>query len=340
MTRLTMTRSMTRFCRASAVFLALSAAPAAAQDDPTPDQMVDAIQNITGLHKGLRRNHGKGFCGEGAFKGDPAAAALTISPLFSGASLPVLFRFSIAGPNPEAADASPGLRGLALQITLPDGALHDTVMLNAPVFAASTVRSFYEQLLAAAADPATGKPDPDKLKAYFASHPDATPLRNWVKNHNPPPSYGDSPYYSVHAFKFIDAAKKGHWVKWRFEPRDGAQALSADEMAAAPHDFLEDKLVERLRDGPVVWDMFVTLGEAGDPIDNPTLLWPSDRKEIRAGTLTLAKAGPAAAGTCEDVMFDPNLLSAGIEASPDPILAFRSPAYAVSFGRRLQEKGN
>jgi catalase len=322
----------------SCCFALLLAAPALAQDEPSPDQMVDAIQNITGLHKGLRRNHGKGFCGAGAFKGDVAAAALSVSPLFSGASLPVLFRFSIAGPNPSAGDAAPGLRGLALQITLPGGRLQDMAMIDAPVFAASTVQSFYERQLVSAPDPTTGKPDPDKLKAYLASHPDAKPLMDWLKGHNPPDSYGDSPYYSIHVFKFIDAAKKEHWVKWRFAPRDGRQPMTTEDMAAAPHDFLADKLAERLKAGPVEWDMIVTIGESGDPIDNPTLLWPADRREIKAGTLMLTKAGSDAAGTCEDVMFDPNLFGPGIEASPDPILAYRSGAYAVSYGRRLQEK--
>lgn len=316
----------------------LYAAPAMAGDDPTPDQMVDAIQNIAGLHKGLRRNHGKGFCGQGTFQGDPAAAALSASPLFSGDSLPVLFRFSVAGPNPEAGDAAPGPRGLALQITLPDGGLQDMVMINAPVFAAATVKSFYERQLVSAPDPATGKPDPDKIKAYMASHPDAKPLMDWLKGHNPPDSYADTVYYSIHAFKFVDAAKKENWVKWRFAPRDGDKAMTAEDMAAAPHDFLEQKLVDRLKSGPVEWDMIVTIGEPGDPIDNPTLLWPGERHEIKAGTLTLAKSGAESAGTCDDVMFDPNLLGPGIEASPDPILAFRSGAYAVSLGRRLQEK--
>ena len=53
--------------------------------------------------------------------------------------------------------------------------------------------------------------------------------------------------------------------------------------------------------------------------------------------LTIAKAGPDAAGQCEDINFDPTVISAGFELSPDPILAFRSQAYAVSVGRRLSE---
>ena len=57
-----------------------------------------------------------------------------------------------------------------------------------------------------------------------------------------------------------------------------------------------------------------------------------------SGALTIAKAGPDAVGQCEDINFDPTVISAGFELSPDPILAFRSQAYAVSAGRRLSEK--
>ena len=73
---------------------------------------------------------------------------------------------------------------------------------------------------------------------------------------------------------------------------------------------------------------------------NPSVAWPAQRHEVKAGTLTLTRAGADAVGQCEDVNFDPNVLSAGIEASPDAILAYRSAAYAVSYSKRLQEKDN
>jgi catalase len=328
-----------RLCCLAVAFGVIPSQAACAQDDPSPDEMVDAIQNVTGLHKGLRRNHGKGLCGVGAFKGDAEAATLTVSPLFSGVEAPVVFRFSLAGPDPAASDAARILRGMAVRITLPGGAVQDMAMLNAPMAAAANARSFYERLLASAPDPATGKPNPEKLKAYFATHSDSRPLADWIEAHNPSASFAETPYFSIHAFKFVGPDKQPHWVKWRFEPNDGSKSLTRKEMAAAPHDFLAKKLAKRLKTGPVQWKMIVTLGEPGDPIDNPSLPWPADRREIRAGTLTLTNAGEAAAGSCEDIMFDPNRLSPGIEPSPDPILGYRSRADAVSFGRRLKEKG-
>jgi catalase len=50
-----------------------------------------------------------------------------------------------------------------------------------------------------------------------------------------------------------------------------------------PRDFLEQALINRARRGPVRWDMLLTIGEPGDPEDDPTIEWPQDRKERRPG---------------------------------------------------------
>lgn len=38
---------------------------------------------------------------------------------------------------------------------------------------------------------------------------------------------------------------------------------------------------------------------------------------------------------CEPLNFDPMVMADGIQATEDPVLKFRSPAYAVSFVKRL-----
>jgi catalase len=100
-------------------------------------------------------------------------------------------------------------------------------------------------------------------------------------------------------------------------------------------DFLEQRLIEATQIGPVKWDMIVTIGQSGDPQDDPTQYWPKDRKEIKAGTLTISSASPQKGATCEKINFDPMVMADGIESTDDPILQFRSPAYAVSYSKRL-----
>jgi catalase len=56
---------------------------------------------------------------------------------------------------------------------------------------------------------------------------------------------------------------------------------------------------------------------------------------VKVGTISLT--GLENAEACDVGIFDPNVLAAGIEPSPnDKILPMRSQDYAVSFGRRTQ----
>jgi catalase len=53
------------------------------------------------------------------------------------------------------------------------------------------------------------------------------------------------------------------------------------------------------------------------------------------GTLTISSAMPQPGAACEKINFDPLVMSDGIEPTNDPILLFRSPAYATSFAKRM-----
>jgi catalase len=302
----------------------------------TAPQMIDAFEGTFGVHPGQRRNHIKGTCAAGEFVGAADAAALSRSMLFSGKTIPVVARFSLGGGNLEVPDAAAAPRGMALEFHLPGGGLQHITMINVPIFGATSPASFRDAIVAAKPDPKTGKADPEKLKAYAASHPDAMALTELASHHTPTANYYQTPFFSVHTFKFIDAKGTEHLVRWRFIPRDGTKELTAAEIKAAPHDFLEKNLIERTRKGPAVWDMIVFVGEPGDPQDNPTLAWPETRKHFTAGTLTITQATPQQKGTaCEPINFDPLVMADGIAPTNDPILLFRSPAYAVSFGKRL-----
>ena len=314
-------------------------APAAQPDSTTGQQMIDAFEGAFGVHTGQRRNHVKGTCAAGEFVGTSDAAALSRSVLFSGKSIPVIARFSLGGGNPEIPDAAPAPRGMALELRIPGGGVQHITMINVPIFAAASPASFRDALIAARPDPQTGKPDPAKLKAYAETHPDAAALRELASHHTPTANYYQTTYFSIHTFKFVDAKDVEHPVRWRFVPRDGTKEMTPEEMKAAPHDFLEKNLIERTKQGPAVWDMIVYVGEPGDPQDNPTLAWPEERKHFKAGTLTIKEATAQQQGVaCEPINFDPLVMADGIRPTNDPILLFRSPAYAVSFGKRLSNQ--
>jgi len=305
-------------------------------DQTSPVELIKALQDVYGAHPGFRKNHAKGTCATGSFVGLPEATPHSRSVLFSGAIIPVVARFSLGGGNPDAPDAGKGPRGMGLEFRLADGSKQHMTMINSPVFFAIVPKTFLDNLIAAKPDPATGKPDPAALKEFAATHPDAAGMTKFYADHNPPPSYANSAFFGIHTFKFIDKDNKTTLVKWRFVPEDGEKELTNAELTSMPRDFLEQALIDRVKQGPVKWDMWVTIGEPGDPETNPTVLWPSDRKEFKAGTLTFTAATPQEGAECKTINYDPLVMSDGIAPTDDPVLLFRSPSYAVSFVKRLQ----
>ncbi len=145
---------------------------ARAADDTPPQDVIKALEDVYGVHRGQRRNHAKGTCATGEFVGRPAAAAYSRSALFSGRAVPVVARFSLAGGDPNASDAEKSPRGMALEFRLPGDHLQHMTMLDTPTFFAAMPRTFLDKILALKPDPATGKPDPAALKtAWYQSGP-------------------------------------------------------------------------------------------------------------------------------------------------------------------------
>ena len=308
---------------------------ATAQQAPTADQVVSALEKLSGVHPGERRNHIIGICVGGSFVGAKDVQAFTRSALFSGATIPVIGRFSLAGGNPKAPDATKNPRGLALQFKLPGNSIHHFTMLNVPVFGAATPQTFYNALLSNMADPATGKPNPEKQKQFRETHPDTKPLGEFMAKNNPPVSYANIDFFSIHTFKFINANNQTTLVRWHFVPEDGVKRLTDAEMGTMPARFLDDDLIAKTKKGSVRWNMMLTIGEDSDVQTNPTIYWPAERKTIQAGVLTLTSATLQKGADCEKINFDPLVMADGIAPTDDPILQFRSPSYAASFVKRL-----
>jgi len=308
------------------------------QPEVTAAATVMALENAYGVHRGQRRNHTKGMCASGTFAGTIDGAAYSRSALFSASPVPVVARFSIAGGNPTVPDADRSPRGMALEFRLPNGRLQHMTMINTPMFFAAMPRTFLDKMIALKPDPATGKPNPEALKAFAASHSDSAGQATFLADHNPPPSYANSSYYGIHTFKFINRENQTTLVRWRFVPQDGEKQLADAELSSLPTDFLEQALITRTQQEPARWDMLLTIGQPGDPEDDPTLLWPNNRRELNVGTLTISSAMDQRGAACEPINYDPLVMADGIAPTNDPVLLFRSPSYARSFAKRIQGK--
>jgi len=302
----------------------------------TQQSMVDTFQNVNGVHPGFRRNHAKGLCASGTFASSGQGVRLSKAAVFAAdATVPVIARFAIAGGRPYAADSMMSVRSLALRFVLPNGEEWRTGMNALPVFATNTPEAFWEQLVASKPDPATGKPDPAKMQAFLAQHPETERAMTLIKAAPKTPGFSDSTFRSLNAFRFANESGTSVPVRWAVVPVQAA----TEEMTAAADDknALFDALIKQSAHQPLRWRLIVTVGKPGDPTADATLPWPDGREQVDVGTLTLSSVTDEDDGACTSVNYDPLVLPSGIEPSDDPLLSARSAAYSVSYTRRAGE---
>ena len=301
----------------------------------TPGRFADGFQEVFGVHPGFRRNHAKGLCVGGYFESNGQGARLSKASVFEPGRVAVTGRFSLAGGQPFAADGPAAVRGFGLRFEPRHGGQWRTAMVDIPVFAVGTPEGFYDQLLASKIDPATGKPDPAKMTAFLAAHPETVRAITIIKAKPFSSGFANATFNGLNVFRFTNAAGDTTPVRWSMVPVDAfAPEGPAD---AQDKNYLFDALIARIRRGPVQWHMIITIGQPGDPTDDATLPWPDTREHLDVGTLTLDSVAAEAPGNCRDINFDPLVLPDGIAPSDDPLLSARSAVYSQSFTRRAGE---
>jgi catalase len=298
------------------------------------ERLVDAANAIYGSHPHARALHAKGFYCEGAFEATPEAAGLSRAPHFQGREVQALIRFSVGSGDPQGHDGVREPKGLAIKLTLPAGEQTDLLCVTTPVFATRTPEDFLELLQARRPDPENGQPDLAKVGAFLEAHPESLPAIQATLGTPPPASFAQLAYNSQHAFGLVDGDGKTTWVRYRIEPRAGEATIDDEEASARERDYLRAELEERLKGGPVVFDLVLVIGEEGDPIDDPTAAWPQERRRVTGGRLEVRAIVDDPEADGEVVVFDPIRVVDGIELPADPVLHARSPAYSVSVSRR------
>ena len=307
-----------------------------AQASPAEAQ-VNALEGLFGKNAGARRSGAKGVCASGYFVGNEAGRALSSSGAFSGARVPVIARFSVGGGNPKASDKGRSVRGLALQFDLPGGESWQMANVSAPVFFVARPEQFAPFMQARTADPATGKPDPEKLKAFNEANPETTLQGAYLAKAPVPASYAAVNYWGTNAFEFINAKNESQFVRWQFLPEAGAVGLTDEEIKAMPDDFLEAEVRKRVAASPAGFNYRVQLADKSDQLTDPTKVWPDSRKVVSVGRLVIDGVAPGVGGSCELVTFNPLVLPKGIKPSQDPVLLARATPYVISLGRRVAD---
>jgi catalase len=301
----------------------------------TPERMIDAFERTNGQHSGFRRNHAKGVCVMGYFESNGQGVALSRAVVFRPGRVPVVGRFAIPGGQPDAADTPNSVRSMALLFSLPNGEQWRTGMNDIPVFLTNTPQAFYEQLVAAAPDAATGKPNPARMTVFLAENPSSARALQLIRNRPKTAGFESSRFNSLNSFRFTNAAGELATVRWSMVP---TLAASPPEPAQTAPNYLFDQLIAAVHRAPVTWQLIVIVAEAGDAVDDATIAWPSNRRQINVGTLTIEQIESEDTNRARDINFDPLVLPDGMAPSDDPLLSARSAAYSESFTRRESER--
>ncbi|MFT7260537.1 MAG: catalase [Glaciecola sp.] len=295
--------------------------------------VVDIFEKLGGKHPGFRKAHAKGMCASGTFVPAPNEHFKGAALLENG-DLPVSMRFSLGGANPNSDERAPGTRGLGMQIKLPNGSFHTFTGNNFPVFAGKDPETFFGFLSTLLPDE-NGKTDLAKTMAFIKANPSVQANAMWNQQAQTPASWANTGFFGLHTFYFNQANGEKTKFRWDIQPSLGVKTLDKDEAAKMPEEFLVDTFAKQLKEGIVSFTIMASLGEAEDSEIDPSQQWPDTRPQVALGTVTVTANGGDA---CKNTNFDPNMMSAGFTPSADPILRMRSPAYAISLGKRLSNQ--
>ncbi len=297
-------------------------------------QLVETMRKLAGPHPGFRPVHAKGLVCAGAFRPSPDARRVSKAAHLQGAAIAATIRFANASGNPEVPDGAPGVRSMSVKLQLPDGKQTDVLANSVDGFPARTPEEFLQLLQAQLPNPTTGKPDPEAVPKFLGTHPHAAAFIQRLMQKPIPASYAQAAYHAEHAYRFTAADGASVFGRYHFLPEAGEAYLSPEDGARRAPGFLRDELEARLKQGPVAFRLELQLAEANDPTDDPSVLWPAERKRVVLGRLEITSLSASSLADERKLIFDPNNLTPGIEASADPVLAARSAAYSISYDKR------
>ena len=204
----------------------------------TPEEAIEAVHEFGGEHPGYRALHAKGSMFHGTFTASPEAATLSRAVHLDGRTVPALVRFSNGAPEPDQADNKPGVRGMAVKLSLPDGSTTDISAQTARLFTSSTPEGFVEFLKAAKPSAAAGY----RLAKWAAQNPEVfRGLRQNAVTIKIPASYATVEYHALHAFRFVDADGNSKYIRYHWIPEAGEQFLSLLTARSKDREFLTDE---------------------------------------------------------------------------------------------------
>jgi catalase len=301
-------------------------------------QLLEAFDQLQGVHPGFRPAHAKGLMCSGVFTPSAEAAKLTRAPHANQPSTPVTVRYSDSTGLPNIPDndpASSSPRGIAVRFHLDEHLHTDIVGHSYDGFPVRTGEEFLEFLRAAAA---AGSGRPDVMGGFLAAHPNA---KRFVETPKPiPTSFAREAFFAGTAFKFTNSSGVSRYGRFRIRPDAGTEYLSNEAAAKMSPNFLFDELAEHLTRQPVKLSIFVQMAEPDDNIADASTTWPATRTEIPFGKITLTARVDHEAPERRKIIFDPLPRVDGLDSAGDPLTQVRADLYLLSGRRRRAALGD
>lgn len=323
-------------------------------DASVAKRLVEAIiANLPEPVPGRRPVHTIGIGVKGKFVASDVARNYCIAEHFNGQPVKVSVRFSNGLGGLQQHDGWSDVRGMATRFHLSDGNATDLIATTLGEFFVRNVEDFFEFAKVAKLEPYPRRSAWQKiLDLLQLKVPPRDPYPHETQNVNAgalryanghrfaqlgvfqegtigaPESYARASYHAVHTF--IVTAPDGVRRPVRFSWQPVAGVRTTDPMAVPKDKYLFDEIEKRLKPWPARFMLMMTIGEAGDALDDPTKPWPGTRRRIVMGTLTLTEIPEDQEAAGERISFNPCRLHDGIEVSGDPILEARRCAYEVS----------
>ncbi|ARK24407.1 hypothetical protein SporoP37_06810 [Sporosarcina sp. P37] len=287
----------------------------------TAKEAIDSIESAVPTERHLRRAHAAGIAFDAVFLPTGAAMPWTVAAHLQKKEVPAVVRFSHSSTSADPNQRLNPIKGMAVRFELPDDNFTNLTMANIPIFISKTPDAFIRLIQALGASGSWPQRFESLLqdaeyKAFGTILKKIKPFRNYETLH----------YYSIHAYYLVNQEQRKQAVRFEWQPLpQNDRTLSGNSM--------ENKLIREVESAeiPIRFRLLIQLAEKGDPTDDPTVMWPNDRKKIEAGILTLTAVR---ADNAESIVFDPTVVVEGVKCSEDPVLHFRSAAYAESARRR------
>ena len=298
----------------------------------SPRLIVDALKTVAGNPARTRASFAKGFCVSGTFEPGPDAASITSSKSFTDKAK-IMGRFSVGGGNPHVADTNNMvLRGFSIRLV--NDVTSDFLFESAPVHFARTLDQMLAFLRARAPGP-DGKPDAARVKAFSEANPETLNQAKYVASRQLPASFASTVYWGVHSFPATNSEGRTRHIKFKILPVGGERTYSEEQIAELGPDFLRADLEARICSDDAKFDIFAVLDAPGDDFLDITQRWAGEdeRPTILLGRMSIATLDLS--GSCDENVFDPSNIAAGIGEPPDELFAARSPAYRISLSKRL-----